>query len=198
MLLAYLRGLAVHVWRSPYRWPRSFEAVRARRAAGVDERELVYGETPVFTAWWILRRAKLGSDDAMVDLSAGRGRPLFGARLRTPHVKGYELIEERVAPVRRSLTSAGITLLVADGTEADLSHTDVALITWTGFSDELVRRFERAARTLPDGARFVAIDRPMSDSNGFEELGQFSVLCTWGIVPVWIYVRRLDSAQHGG
>ncbi|MEL6546723.1 MAG: hypothetical protein AAFQ82_19005, partial [Myxococcota bacterium] len=92
LLWTYGRLLFAHLWNSPYRWPRGFEAVRARSAAGIEEHELVYGETPVFSAWWILRRAGLKRGQTFVDLSAGRGRPLLGAKLLTDAVFGFELI----------------------------------------------------------------------------------------------------------
>ncbi len=187
---AYLRTLYAHLWSSPYRWPRGFEAVRARTAAGVEERELVYGETPVFSAWWVFRRAGLVRGERFVDLSAGRGRPLLAARTRGARVTGYELVRERAQPVRKALERVGIELLVGDGAESDLSEVDVAMVTWTGFSDALKARFERSARSLRPGGRFIAVDRPYEGA-GFETMHELEILCTWGVVPVWIY-RRLD------
>ncbi len=195
LLLAYARLLIAHLRWSPYRWPRSFEAVRERSAAGQSEAELVYGETPVFSAWLLWRRAKLGASSRFVDLSAGRGRPLIGARAITAHVVGYELIEERASRSRAALARVGIELRTGDATAADLSGFDMAYVTWTGFSPALRERFEFAARTLPDGACLVTADAPVLGA-GFREIRCVEAWCTWGSVPVWIYERdrSLDIA----
>ncbi|MEM6532240.1 MAG: class I SAM-dependent methyltransferase [Myxococcota bacterium] len=197
LLVAYLGMIVAGIARSPYRWPRSFEAIRERSAAGVRERELVYGETPVFTAWWIARAAGLRRGQSFVDLTAGRGRPLIGARIWTPNVTGYELTSERALPVQPLLAGVGIELKIADGTGADLSGVDVAMVTWTGFTPELRSRFERTALGLDDGSRFATIDAPVR-CPGFVEIRTLEVLCTWGIVPVWIYERQraLDNADR--
>ncbi|MEO1173503.1 MAG: class I SAM-dependent methyltransferase [Myxococcota bacterium] len=197
LLIAYVGTIVIGIFRSPYRWPRSFEAIRERTAAGVGERELVYGETPVFTAWWIARAAGLRRGQRFVDLTAGRGRPLFGARIRTASVYGYEITSERGAPVQSLLAGVGIEMRIGDGAAADLSDVDLAMVTWTGFTDELRARFRAVALSLDDGAHFVAVDAPL-EGNGFALRRQLSVLCTWGIVPVWIYERRraLDNCDR--
>lgn len=196
LVWAYLRILVAHLWASPYRWPRGFESVRARTASGVEERELVYGETPVFSAWWLLRRAGLMRGETFCDLSAGRGRPLLSARLLGAKAIGFELIAERAEPVLRPLAAVGIELRVQDGAGQTLDGIDVAMVTWTGFSEPLKARFEAAARTLPIGARFIAVDRPL-EGPGFEPVDRLDVLCTWGVVPVWIY-RRVDTTEASG
>lgn len=189
LFVANLRLLLLHLRNSPYRWPSSFETVRALSQAKQGRRELVYGETPVFTAKRLFKTAGLGKGMRFADLCAGRGRALLGAAALGGEAIGFELSAERAAGAPAILSRVGISLRIADGTVADLSEVDVAYVTWTGFSDEAKRRFEHVASSLRHGAHLLCADRPY-EGEGFVEVGRTDALCTWGVVPVWIYRRE--------
>ncbi|RKH66560.1 class I SAM-dependent methyltransferase, partial [Corallococcus aberystwythensis] len=52
---------------TPYRARRTFEIARALQASGQQFRELMYGETPLVTALWFLRKAGVGRGSRVVD-----------------------------------------------------------------------------------------------------------------------------------
>ncbi|NRD61510.1 class I SAM-dependent methyltransferase, partial [Corallococcus exiguus] len=59
------------ILRTPFRWRRTFEMTRALQTTGQSFRELMYGETPLVTALWFLKRAGVGRGSRVVDLGAG-------------------------------------------------------------------------------------------------------------------------------
>ena len=106
LLWAYLRIWGAELWRSPYKWPRSFEARRVVQASGQTLRELMYGEVLVSTCAWVLARAGVGKGSSLVDVGAGRGRALLAARLRGAGARGVELWEPHVRARARKIGDA--------------------------------------------------------------------------------------------
>jgi SAM-dependent methyltransferase len=175
--------------RSPYRWPKSFEAIREARAANKDLRELMYGETPLCTAVWLLWRAGLGRGGRLLDIGAGRGRALLGARYLGAEAVGVELRSEHVEVVRTALERAGAHLQVGQGASADLCGVTHVLLNWCAFSErsrqEITARLGQAA----PGTRLLAVTRPVQPEQ-WATVARHRGLFTWGTERVWIQERR--------
>lgn len=180
--------------RSPYYFRRSFETVRVLRASGQMMRELVYGETPVFTAVYLFRRAGLGPGGRLVDVGAGRGRPLLAARWLGAQVRGVELLREHVEAVEHWLRPAGIELVVGDAARQDYGDATHVYLPWTCLGPQLRQRLvERFRASCRPGTRFLAISQPV-EGEDFITLARYQVLFTWGLVPVWLQEWRPPTA----
>src|SRR5262249_52646911 len=140
LLWAYLRLWGAELWKSPYRWPRSFEARRVVAASGQTLRELMYGEVLVSTCVYLLKRAGVGRGSLLMDVGAGRGRALLAARYRGAQALGIELWEPHVQAMAPALQRAGATLECGDAVKADYAQATHVLLNWCAFSDETKSR----------------------------------------------------------
>jgi SAM-dependent methyltransferase len=177
---------------SPYRFRRSFEVVRVLRASGQGMRELIYGETPLFTAVGLFRRAGVGRGSRVVDLGAGRGRVLLAARWLGAEARGVELLADHVVSVAGQLKPAGVTLTVGDAMREELGDATHVFVNWTALSPETKARLTERFRTCRPGTRFVVVTRPIEGPD-FVLLVRYRRLFTWGIEAVWLQEYRPGS-----
>lgn len=188
-----LIGPYLRVWRaalesSPFP-PRTFEKVHTARQRGLSLRELVYGETPLFTARRVLSLAGVNERSVVVDPLAGRGRALLAARSLGAAAKGFELLASHVEAVREPLAHAGVELTVEDGAEADLSGATHVYLAWTCMSERTRARFVERLRALPAGVVVITLTSPLGD-DGFRLTKKLTGLYTWGVEAVYVQVRE--------
>ncbi|MDQ3265207.1 MAG: class I SAM-dependent methyltransferase [Myxococcota bacterium] len=188
LLRAYGALWWAQVLASPYRWPRSFEAVRLVKQSGQTLRELMYGEAPVFSAVWLLWRAGVRRGSKVLDLGAGRGRVLLAARWLGADAGGMELRPEHVLPVQGVLQRVGARLEVADVLQADLGQPDLVFLNWCAFSPQTRARLTRRLEQLPPGTRVIAVAAPV-ESAGFRRQFRTWALMTWGPARVTLHQR---------
>jgi hypothetical protein len=172
----------------PYRWPRSFEAVRTVKESGQQLRELMYGEAPVFTAVWLLWRAGVGRGSRVLDIGAGRGRVLIAARWLGAHARGLELRPEHVGPMAPALKRIGASLEVADGLRAELGGPTHVFLNWCAFGDETKQRLSARLAALPVGTWLIAVTRA---ATGAPVVRQGWALFTWG--PERVFLQRIAA-----
>jgi hypothetical protein len=189
LLGAYLRVWLAEFVHSPYRLAATFEVVRVLKSSAQDMRELVYGETPVATAVWVFRQAGLGRGGRLVDVVAGRGRALLGARWLGAEARGVDLLERHVSSVSGAMRAAGISLVVGDATREDLSDATHVYLAWTCLSPETKARVLERLRTCRPGTRLITVTRPV-ESPDFPAVSRHRVLFTWGFEPVWVHEYR--------
>ncbi|HEY8208608.1 MAG TPA: class I SAM-dependent methyltransferase [Myxococcaceae bacterium] len=186
LLWAYLRLWGTELWKSPYRWPRSFEARRVVQSSGQTLRELMYGEVLVSTCAYVLARAGVGRGSTLVDAGAGRGRALLAARLRGAQARGIELWEPHVRAMARALERAGATLQAGDAVKADYSDATHVLLNWCAFSDETKARVTaRVLETARPGTRIIAITHP-AEGPRFRTISTHTTLFSWGFEQVFV------------
>lgn len=188
LLCAYLRLWWLELCHSPYRWPRDFASTLARTGSGQSLRELMYGETPVFTAKTLFARAGVKPGSVLVDLGAGRGRALLGARMLGARAIGVELVEEHVRLVSGVLSTVGVDMKVGDAASWDVSEATHIYLTWTGYNQITRDRLVEHLRTTQPGTTIMAIDCPI-EANGFRTDGKYDFIYPWGFVPVWIHTH---------
>lgn len=196
LLLPYLQVWRAALVSSPFP-PRTFEKVNEARRRGLALRELVYGETPLFTARRVLLAAGANERSVVVDLMAGRGRALLGARTLGASARGAELLESHVNAVKAPLKGAGIDLVRADGAELSLDDATHVYLTWTCMSERTRERFAERLRGLPDGAVVVTLSAPLEEE-GFALTKKLTALYTWGVEPVYVQVRRSRPSSDDG
>jgi hypothetical protein len=190
LLGVYLMLWAAELLRSPYRRPRSFEVLRQLKERGGTIDELVYGELPVVTALWLLRRAGLGRGHTLLDPLAGRGRPLLAARWLGAGARGVELQALHVEPVERWLRLAQIQLEQGDAREAPLGTPSHVLLNWAGLSDRSRDQLEARLALLPAETRFISVGAPLRGSE-FQVSPPRRALFTWGMASVY-FARRVS------
>ncbi len=193
LLWAYLRLWGAEIWKSPYRWPRSFEARRVVQASGQTLRELMYGEVLVSTCAYVLARAGVGPGSMLVDVGAGRGRALLAARLRGARARGIELWEPHVRAMAPALERVGAALEAGDAAQADYSDATHVLLNWCAFSDETKERLTaRLLETARPGTRLIAVTHP-AQGERFRTISTHTTLFSWGFEKV--FVQELSSAS---
>jgi SAM-dependent methyltransferase len=189
LLRAYFAVWWAELLESPYRWPRSFDAVMEVKASRQRLRELMYGEAPVFTSAWLLWRAGVRKGSRVLDLGAGRGRVLIGARWLGAGATGLELHPPHVQAVAPALARIGAALLAADAMEADWGQPTHVFLNWCAFSDETKKRIIERLAALPEGTRAIAVTRPIEDPR-FRAVSRHRCLFTWGTERAWVHELR--------
>lgn len=185
LLLAWWRLWVRAILHTPYRWPRSFEARRLVQGTQQSLEELLYGELPVSTALWLLWRAGLRRGGALLDLGAGRGRPLLAARWLGASARGVELLPTHVALAQPVLAPTGATLEQGDLRTASLGAPTHVLLNWCGLRPGTRETVVEHLRALPQGTRILAVGVPM-EAEGFVLLRKTRALFSWGVARVFV------------
>jgi hypothetical protein len=190
LLRAYFGLWAAELAKSPYKWPRSFEAMRLLKTTGQTVRELMYGELPVFSGVWLFWRAGVGKDSRLMDLGAGRGRALLAGRWLGAEARGVELLAAHVGLTAGILEKTGAELVQADALETPLDGATHIFVNWTALSPETRTRLVARFRKCRPGTRFVVTSGQI-DGPGFELRSKHLLLFTWGFARA--YVHELPS-----
>jgi hypothetical protein len=190
LLRAYFGVWTAELVRSPYKWPRSFEAKRQVQATGQTVRELMYGELPIFTGVWLFWRAGLRKDSQLIDLGAGRGRALLAARWLGAKARGIELLPGHVNITAGIIGKTGAELLQGDALDAPLDDATHIFVNWTGLSDATRTRLTERFEKLRPGTRVIVTSRPVEDAR-FRLVSYHLLLFTWGLATA--YVQELSE-----
>lgn len=188
-LPTYLRLWRRELFFSPYRYPKAFDVLMRVKAAGQRLEELVYGELPVFSALYLFKRAGFTRGSRLLDLGAGRGRPLIAARLLGGSARGVELLPSHVTVSRDLLSTLDIVMEQGDSQNVPLGLPSHVFLNWCGLEPETRIRIERHVATLPPGTVFLSVAGPL-DVRRFDVVSKHRVLFTWGTAIVFIQRRR--------
>jgi SAM-dependent methyltransferase len=186
LLRAYLRLWRARVEESPFPM-RTFEKVQDARRRGVSVRELVYGETPVWTARRLLGAAGVTRDSVVLDLGAGRGRALLGARSLGARARGVDVLDSHVERANAALDGTGARVERADAAHARLDDATHVYLTWTCLSPATRARVVQHLRGCAPGTRVVTLSEPIEDEAFVVEralVGWF----TWGLERAYVHV----------
>ena len=187
LLRAWFALWLLELTHSPYRWPRrSFETALRMASKGRGQRELLYGELPVFSALWLLRRNGLARGGELLDIGAGRGRPLLAARVLGARARGLELMATHVRLAAPLLARAGVELEQADALEAELGEPSHVLLNWCAFGEGTRARLSDRLAQLKPGTVLLAVTVPL-DETRFPLVQRHRVLFTWGTERVYVH-----------
>lgn len=201
LLLAWRPGLLrvyFGLWlreltHTPYVWPkRSFETALRDASRGRRRRDLLYGELPVFSALWLLRRAGLRRGGALLDIGAGRGRPLLAAALLRARARGLEVMGSHVEVAAPLLSRAGVQLEQGDALEAELGAPTHVLLNWCAFGEATRARLMDRLEGLPPGTVLIAVTVPL-DERRFPLVRRHRALFTWGTERVYVHTTSAGS-----
>ncbi len=179
---------------SAYRWRNPFLiARRARRKMKRPDCDLIYGETPILTAWRLLQKTGAHQADQVVELGGGRGvLSLVAGSAFGCSATVLELVPEFVSRGKRICASLGLSrvrFLEADMLDRRLPEGSIYYLTATTLSDESWRDLQRRLAEAPAGARALTLSRPLSDlvwSTSEVWTEEFS----WGPNTVYLQVRK--------
>jgi len=196
LMRAYVRLWLTDLRRSPYPYPQTFDAQLACKRADQTDRELVYGETPIATGVWLLWRAGLRRGDRFLDLLAGRGSALLGARWLGAEAQGVELLSDHVVPTANILASVEADLRVGNALDTPLDGAQWIYLTWTTLRLTTVRRVIDHLKTCAPETRIISVDRPIEDPS-FTIVSRYHGLFPWGLRPVFVQRKSASGAGTG-
>lgn len=154
--------------------------------------DLIYGETPFFTAKKILEWAKVTSSDRFLDLGSGRGHIVFiAAALFGMQSEGIEIVGglTRIAKIiADKLHINNVTFHHGNFIECDFSKYTVIYLAGTTFNKKTINDIAQKIKDLPQETKIISLSSPFKndllrfiDSNSF----YFS----WGKTNVYLQQR---------
>ncbi len=167
---------------------------REGRQAGLEEADLVYGETLPGTACDLLRTLQVGPQDTVVDLGCGRGVvPLVAGLVLGARAVGLDALSgyvQRASACARSLGLARVRFLQADFRTAELPRGTVYFLAGTTLqSDSWESVARNLARSAQPGARAASLSQPLPAAE-WESLGSRQMPFSWGWGTVFLHRRR--------
>lgn len=189
---SWYRGLVRSLKRT-YRWRNPFLLSRsARKKIELPQTDLVYGETPIGTAYELLRKLGVDHADHVVELGGGTSIfslvavSAFGCRATT-----LEIVPSFVKKTRAVAGLLGLTRLKVkqqDILKGDLPEGTLYYLTGTTFSKESWTALQRQMAQAPVGAKAISLSMAL-DSKAWEERECLKLPFSWGENTVYIQTR---------
>lgn len=139
----------------------------ARREGGasdLSEEDLTYGETPLLTAYELLRELEAGPADTVVDLGCGRGQVVNLAALAFGcSGLGLEVLPTLAERGQRVARRLGLTteFRQADFRTAQLPKATIYFLQPTTLEEPSWHKLCQQLQTAPAGARAVSLSLPI-------------------------------------
>lgn len=137
---------------------------RQGRKVDIAEQNLIYGETPIGTAYDILSELEAGSDDIVVDLGSGRGTWNFVAALAFGcSGVGLEALPGFVRRSRAMAKSLSLDLVFEEGNilQQDLPEGTIYCVAPTTFDDEAWEQLQQRMHQAEVGSKAVVLTKPL-------------------------------------
>ena len=154
--------------------------------------DLLYGETPILTAWQICRRLNLSNQDAIVDLGAGIGLPLLVACLGFgASGLGWEIVPHRLLRARMLAANLQVDRLHfqdQDFLESPLPDGNVYWLNPTALHDDSWRRLCDKLAQLPVGTRAISLTLALPKTQ-WRTLHREDYPFSWGRTPTYFQER---------
>ncbi len=177
-----------------YRWSGPFSVSRwGKRKIHLPKEDLIYGETPIFTAWHILERLGVDQADHVVELGAGRSLfSLVAVAAFGASASSVEIVPAFVRRTRKIAEQLGLERLHArqgDVLAAPLEEGTIYFVTATTFSAASWRVLDQRLSEAPGGAKAISLSAPLNRAYWkVEEKEQFPF--SWGENSVYFQTRR--------
>lgn len=142
---------------------------KERDKTNIDKEELTYGETPYFTAYKILKEAKIKNGMVVYDLGSGLGgftylaNLVFGAK-----VVGIEIIPsffEFTSKLVNKFNLKDIKFIKKNIFESDVYDADIIYIAGTCFSEQSKKMLENMMRNAKKGAKIITLSYSLPSQN---------------------------------
>lgn len=177
-----------------YRWSNPFTlSKRAKRQLTLPREDLIYGETPILTAWQLLQRLGVDQADHVVELGAGRAIfSLVAVSAFGCSATALEVVPSFVRQTRALAAGLGLDRLqvrTANILDPPLPAGTVYFVTATTFSQASWQALDRNLREAPDGARAISLSVPLNRAYWkVEECTRLPF--SWGENTVYLQTRQ--------
>lgn len=186
--------------RAAYRWSGPFALSRwAKRRLSQPKEDLVFGETPIITAWHMLTKLGVDQADHVVELGGGRGIfSLVAVSAFGCEATMLEIVPSFVKKTRQVAASLGLDRLrvkQADILLPPLVEGTVYFLTATTFSDSSWRKLDDLLSNAPDGAKAISLSIPLNRAYWrIEETVKLPF--SWGDNTVYFHTRHASVAHR--
>lgn len=179
--------------RRQYRWSGPFTVSRwGKRKIRLPKEDLIYGETPVLTAWHILDKLGVDQADHVVELGAGRSLfSLVAVAAFGASACSIEILPAFVRRTRRIAELLGLerlTVRQGDVLSAPLEEGTVYFVTATTFSDSSWRALDQRLAEAPAGTKAISLSAPLNRAYWKIE-GKERLPFSWGENTVYFQTR---------
>ena len=193
--------LGVHSWyrgldralAQQYRWLGPFAVSRwGKRAVGLPKEDLIYGETPILTAWHILELLGVDQADHVVELGAGRSLfSLVAVAAFGTTATSVEIVPAFVTRTRKVARALGLERLKArqgNVLNLPLEEGTVYFVTATTFAADSWLSLNQRLSEAPSGTRAVSLSAPLTRAYWKVE-SQERLPFSWGENTVYFQTR---------
>lgn len=177
-----------------YRWNGPFFVSKwAKRQLALPKEDLIYGETPILTAWHLLERLGVDQADHVVELGAGRSLfSLVAVSAFGSSATSVEIVPAFVRRTRQLANQLGLERLRAregDILSIPLVEGSVYFVTATTFSAPSWLALNQRLAGAPSGSKAVSLSAPLTRAYWKVE-AQESFPFSWGENTVYFQTRR--------
>ncbi len=177
-----------------YRWLGPFSVSKwAKRKLTLPREDLVYGETPILTAWHLLEKLGVDQADHVVELGAGRSLfSLVAVSAFGSTATSVEVVSTFVQRTRQLANQLGLERLHAregDILKLPLVEGTVYFVTATTFSASSWLALNQRLSEAPNGAKAVSLSAPLNRAYWKVE-AQERYPFSWGENTVYFQTRR--------
>ncbi|MBI2267247.1 MAG: hypothetical protein HYU64_19135 [Armatimonadetes bacterium] len=174
--------------RSPY-------SFAAKEGAGllIPKGNLIYGETPLLTAYQLLDWSGVPPGSMVVDLSGGTGKFVFAANLfKDMKGTGVDILPS-FARINQGIADAmgltGVRFLCSDFLTTELWDGDLYYLSGTTFARETLEEASRWFAHVKSGAAILSLSTPISGDHLVLE-GERVYSFSWGNGHVYLQKRK--------
>ncbi len=184
-------------WKLRWRHWHAFRSVNLHNRSRLTDRSLVYGSTPIVTAWKLLELCKTLAPEhsqAFVDLGSGNGLVALTAAGHGYRAVGYELEQDWVR--RGNEVAHALTLdcrfVAEDFCQAEWPQEAVVFTVGTAFPAPMREVMLSRFASLKRGSLFVVGDWSLPEPYLLLWRGRLPV--DWGIITFSIYILSKQKA----
>lgn len=182
-----------------YRWSGPFALSRwAKRKLSLPKEDLVFGETPILTAWHMLSKLGVDQADHVVELGGGRGIfSLVAVSAFGCEATMLEIVPSFVKKTRQVAARLGLERLrvkQADILNAPLVEGTVYFLTATTFSDRSWSTLDGILAGAPEGAKAISLSIPLN--RAYWRIDETLKLpFSWGENTVYFHTRHSSQSK---
>jgi predicted RNA methylase len=161
----------------------------------------LYGETPLTTMQKIADVAKIGADDVVYELGAGRGRTSFWLHhfyaCKVCAIEYNPFFVARAKEIQQKYGVEGVEFIHGDMRKVDLSQATCIYLYGTLLADADIKELLVQFKKLKLGTRLITISYSLTDyeTKSFRVLSEFEVAFPWGKTTA--YLQEVRNASIG-
>ena len=175
------------MWLESWRGPAHRAGLRAELPPELEREDLIYGETPLWTAYQLLRWGGLQSSQTFCEIGCGRGvtsllaRLVFGARSC-----GYEALPELADKARWLARALELEVDFVTQSTGPYPAADLYYLTPTTWSSSNWESVQRGLEQAPTGCQALLLTQPLPDWKLIEKR---SMPYSWGWSQTYLMIK---------